>query len=137
MAFLIDTNVIRAIHLVLISERRGSIVTSLRTKFIRRVGLSRIESKRVCTTRGDNDRHRRNRTEREGRKGGEGEKKPKRDSAERDESMKASGFIGGEGGGERGRLKEEVEGDEDGFEWMRILQSARFDFALTARVDIE
>lgn len=100
MTFLIDTNLIRAIHLALISERRVSIVTSPRTKFIRRVGLPRIESKRVCTTRGDNDRHRRNRTEREGRKGDEGEKKPKRDSAERNESMKASGFVGGEREGE-------------------------------------
>lgn len=51
--------------------------------------------------------------------------------------MKASGFVGGRGKGGVGRLKEEGEGDEDGFEWMRILQSARFDFALTARVDIE
>lgn len=107
IAFLIDTNLIQATHFVLISERRGSIVTSPRTKFTRRDELSRIESKRVCTTRGGNDRHRRNRTERESRKGGEGEKKPKRDSAERDEGMKASGFVEGlkEEGERRGRVR--------------------------------
>lgn len=55
-------------------------------------------------------------------------KKAERVSAERDESMKASGFAGGW----RRRV-----GGGGGFEWMRILQSARFDFALTARVDIE
>lgn len=82
IAFLIDTNLIQATHFVLISERRSSIVTSSRTKFTRRDELSRIESKRVCTTRGGNDRHRRNRTERESRKGGEGEKKSQRGIAQ-------------------------------------------------------
>jgi len=93
----------QTIYTIPISERRGdgSIVTSLYTKFTWRIGLSRVESQRVCTARGGNDRHCRNRTEREGREAEwrEGRrarvKKAERVSAERDESMKASGFAEG------------------------------------------
>lgn len=75
---LIDTNLIRTIHTTPISERRFDCYEpAYEIHSANQAFESRI-AERICTARGGNDRHRRNRTEREGRKRGgeesEGEK---------------------------------------------------------------
>jgi len=122
---LIDTSLTRSIHTTPIFERRFDCYESAyEIHSANRAFESWIAES--LHSRGGNDHQRRNRTEREDRKweGGEESERKNRELAQsRDESMKASGFAEGW----RRRV-----GGRRGFEWMRILQSARFDFALTA-----